>query len=282
MTGEKRTVWERKSFYPKEQIFSEIKKSVGRSKPDYVTFVGDGEPTLCEDLGWLIDRAKNELDLPVAIITNGSLLHLKDVRRDLLGADIILPTLDAGTEKAFRHINRPHKKIVFSDMLGGLIDFRAEFAGQIWLEIMLVRGLNDSESAIWNISQVVDELNPDRVYLVTPIRPPAEAWVEPPSPLMILKAMQILRNAIPISGFEYGEFGWQGFSEAKQAIMEIGSRHPLRLEQALDIEKSFSMTGVVRELIESGILVEIAYNDNKYVIPRKFIRGSNTIEIAGG
>jgi len=267
---------ERKSFYPKDQIFAEIQKSAENSKPDYITFVGDGEPTLCKDLGWLIYQTKSKLNSPVAVITNGSLLYLENVRGDLLEADVVLPTLDAGTEKIFRHINRPHSEIEFNNMLRGLIDFRTEFSGQIWLEIMLVKGLNDSEVEITNISRAIDLINPNRVYAVTPIRPPAEPWVKPPAPVTILKALQILKNALPIGGLESGEFGLHEFTDAQQAIMEIGSRHPLRLEQAMKIEKSFSIPNTVGQMIKDGMLVKVEYNERQYVLPQYFIRGNKT------
>ncbi len=265
---------ERRSFYPKEQIFSEIQKNAESSNPDYVTFVGDGEPTLCKDLRWLIHRTKSKLHLPVAVITNGSLLYLEDVSEDLMEADVVLPTLDAGTEKIFRHINRPHGEIEFNNMLRGLIDFRAEFSGQIWLEVMIVKGLNDSEEELSNIRKAVDLIKPDRVYIVTPIRPPAEPWVKPPAPETILKAQQILGSAVPITDFESGEFGLHEFTDAQQAIMEIGARHPLRLEQAMEIENTFSAPNTIKQMIDEGMLIKVNYNDRQYVLPRYFIRGN--------
>jgi len=264
---------ERKSFYAKEDILTEIIKRAMVSQSDYITFVGDGEPTLCKDLGWLIHQTKAELRLPVAVITNGSLLFLKDVRRDLKEADVVLPTFDAGSEKTFRHINRPHSDIGFNTMVGGLIDFRAEFSGQIWLEVMLVNGLNDSEEELWKIRKTVDLIKPDRVYVVTPIRPPAETWVEPSSPETILKAQQILGNAEPITEPEMGEFGLREFKDARQAIIEIGSRHPLRREQALEIENAFSSPGTVEKLSNENKLVNVNFKGKEYLLPGYFIRG---------
>lgn len=267
---------ERKSFYSKEEIFSEIQKGARNSDPDCVTFVGDGEPTLCKDLGWIINKTKIELQLPVAVITNGSLLSLEDVRKDLLSADIILPTLDAGTDKIFRQINRPHKSIGFFDMLYGMRDFRREFSGEIWLEVMLVNGLNDSGEELQNIKNAVDLIRPDRIYVVTPIRPPAEPWVEPPSPEKILKAQHILGGAVPLTNSESGDFGLSEFIDARQAIMEIGARHPLRLEQAMEIEKSFSSKDIVKKMIKEGELFKTKYNNKNYVLPKHFIRGKKT------
>ncbi len=264
---------ERKSFYAKEDILSGITKSVKASKSDYITFAGDGEPTLCRDLGWLIHYTKIKLRLPVAVITNGSLLFLKDVRLDIKEADVVLPTLDAGSEKIFRHINRPHVDIGFNTMLGGLIDFRSEFSGQIWLEVMLVKGLNDSEEELFNIRKAIDLIKPDRVYIVTPIRPPAEPWVKAPAPEIILKAQQIIGDAMSITEMESGEFGLHEFTDAYQAIMEIGSRHPLRREQAVEIENAFSAPGTVEKMFKEKKLVNVDFNGKEYLLPSYFIRG---------
>ena len=263
----------REGFYPKEDILAEIAQLMEVSSPDYITFVGDGEPTLCKDLGWLIGQCKEKWTIPVAVITNGSLLFLEDVRHDLKKADVVLPTLDAGNEKTFKTINKPHGHIKYDAMLQGLVDFRSGYSGQIWLEVMLVKGLNDTEDELLNIRQAVDMIQPDRVYVVIPIRPPAESWVKPPDPVTILKAQQILGEAIPLTGLESGRFGLQEFSDARQAIMGIASRHPLRREQAADIEKTFSAPETVKQMLKVKELVEVEYNGNKYLLPGYFIRG---------
>lgn len=269
---------ERKNFYPGEEIFSEIRKNAQSSDPDCVTFVGDGEPTLYEDLGWIINKTKSELQFPVAVITNGSLLAFEDVRKDLLMADVILPTLDAGNEKTFRQINRPHKDIKFYNLLHGLRDFRQEFSGRIWLEVMLVNGVNDSREELLSIKKAIDSIKPDRIYVVTPIRPPAEPWVTPPSPEKILKAQHILGDVVPLTDLESGDFGLREFADARQAIMEIGARHPLRLDQAIEIEKSFSSNNTVEKMIKEHELFKAKYNDIDYVVPGHFIRGKGTTQ----
>ena len=261
---------ERKSFYPREDILAEILERGKKSNFDYVTFVGDGEPTLCKDLGWLIEETKKNLKVQTAVITNGSMLFRKDIRSDLKHADIIMPTLDAGNEKTFRAINRPHRNITFETMLQGLIDFRQEYSGQIWLEIMLVKDVNDSEEELLSIRRAVDAVKPDRVYFVTPIRPPAEIWVQPPDLESIIKAQGIIGNAMPITELEAGQFGLGEFKNAEQAILEIGSRHPLRREQALEIEKQLSVKGAVEKMVKNKDLIEVDYNGNIYLLPKHF------------
>jgi len=257
----------RKSYYPREKILDEILRKTPSSNADFITFVGDGEPTLCADLGWLIGKTKEQAGLPIAVITNGSLFFMEDVRRDLMPADVVLPTLDAGDQDTFKRINRPHKDIDYSTMLQGQIDFRREFRGRIWLEIMLVKGLNDTDEQLEKIKKAIDRIKPDRIYISVPIRPPAEQWVEIPLPESILKAQKILQASNPLDMLESGEFGLGEFSDAREAILEIGSRHPLRKSQAHEIETRLAGSGVVEHMIEDGELFEIKYNNEIYLMP---------------
>jgi len=263
----------RKRFYPREDILTEIIQRGKDSRFDYVTFVGDGEPTLCKDLGWLIEETKKNLHARTAVITNGSMLFREDVRSDLKHAEVVMPTLDAGNEKTFRAVNRPHRSITFDTMLQGLIDFRREFSGQLWLEVMLVKGLNDTGQELPSIAKVVDMVAPDRVYIVTPIRPPAETWVEPPTPETILMAQELVEKAIPIVGRESGQFDFEGLGDARRAILEIGSRHPLRQEQASEIEDAFNVSGIVDKMLRNRELIQIEYGGMIYLLPGYFIRG---------
>lgn len=272
----------RQSFYKKEDILDEILARGKDSTFDYVTFVGDGEPTLSRDLGWLIEETKRNLQCRTAVITNGSLLFRDDVRSDLKHADVVMPTLDAGNEKTLRAVNRPHRSITFDEMLQGLIDFRREYSGQIWLEVMLVKGVNDTEQELRSIGKAVDLVIPDRVYVVTPIRPPAESWVEPPDPETIVMAQELIGRAIPVTGRENGEFGLGHFVDARQAILEIGSRHPLRQEQATEIEGAFGVSGIVDKMLNNTELIRTEYGGMIYLLPGYFVRGKANKGKEGG
>jgi wyosine [tRNA(Phe)-imidazoG37] synthetase (radical SAM superfamily) len=177
----------------------EIKKRARYAKPDFMTFIGDGEPTLCKDLGWLIRRAKDKLFVPVAVVTNGSLLYQEDVRQDLQNVDVVILKLDAGNENTFRAINRPHLCIGFDIMFRGQIEFRREYPGQIWIEVMLVKGLNDSEKELHNIKRAVDAIKPDRVHVLSPNRPAAEAWIRPADQQDIINAQETIEKAITVA-----------------------------------------------------------------------------------
>ncbi len=265
---------ERESFFPKEEILAEISEQLRNAEVDFITFVGDGEPTLSSDLGWLIRQCKERFHKPTAVITNGSLLFRPDVKQELLAADVVLPSLDAGTESLFRKIDRPHGQIDFRIMLDGLVHFRKEYSGELWLEVMLIAGINDTEAALRDIRKAVERISPNRLYIVTPIRPPAESWVQPPAPERILHAQEILGQAETIELQESGDFGLTAFTGAREALMEIGSRHPLRFEQGIGIENSFSETGTVNELLREKQLVKVEYHGTEYLLPAHFVRKS--------
>ena len=145
---------------------------------DFITFSGSGEPTLNSDLGWLIREIKKLSAVPLAVLTNGTLLYRDDVRRDAAAADVILPSLDAATPAAFARINQPHAGLDLERIIDGLVALRREFPGKIWLEVFIVKGVNDREKEIAALRAALQRIQPDKVQLNTLDRPPAYAGVE--------------------------------------------------------------------------------------------------------
>ena len=143
---------------------------------DYITLAGSGEPTLNLGLGRIIRHIKALTGTPVAVLTNGALLYLPEVRDELQAADLVLPSLDAAREESFRAINRPLPDYPLSRLIEGLEAFRREYAGQIWLEILLLQGLNDSEADLEALRRALQPLAPDKVQLNTAVRPGVEDY----------------------------------------------------------------------------------------------------------
>jgi len=165
----------RRSFIDPHIIIEEITDAVNKAERiDYITFSGSGEPTLNSDLGTMIEEVKKTTDIPVAVITNGALLYLHDVRQDLMLADVVLPSLDAVSEDIFRLINRPHSLIKIDTIIRGLKLLRNEYQGKIWLEIMLIKDVNDTREELEKFKEIVLELNVDKLQLNTVTRPPTE------------------------------------------------------------------------------------------------------------
>jgi wyosine [tRNA(Phe)-imidazoG37] synthetase (radical SAM superfamily) len=171
----------RQSYVPPEEIQGELELtlSVLEKKPDYITLSGSGEPTLNTEIGEIIRRIKDITSTPVAILTNSSLLSSEEVRRDLSEADVVLPSLDAITPPLFEYINRPAPSLGIEKIISGLIQFRGQYRGQIWLEILFCRGVNDGKDEIEKLKEVIERIQPDRVQLNTPVRPPAEDFAFP-------------------------------------------------------------------------------------------------------
>ena len=166
---------ERRDFAPIEAILAELRKALAEgSKADFVTVGGSGEPTLHSRLAELIDGIKGITDIPVALLTNGTLFERQDVRGDCAKVDVVLPSLDAGDEQTFRRIDRPEPTISVENVISGLCALREEFAGQIWIEVFLVPSINTAPRQIEHIKEAIDRIGPDRVQLNTAVRPTAD------------------------------------------------------------------------------------------------------------
>jgi wyosine [tRNA(Phe)-imidazoG37] synthetase (radical SAM superfamily) len=175
-----RTTVRRRTFFEPEAVLRQVRKAVASgARIDHITFSGSGEPTLNRSLGEIIRGIKRETHIPVVVLTNGTLLHRRDVRRDLREADVVVPNLDAATPGLFARVNRPDKALGLNRMLEGLAAFRREFKGEIWLEVMLVAGVNDSPGHVRKLRKIVDAVGADKVQLNTVVRPPAERTARP-------------------------------------------------------------------------------------------------------
>ena len=225
---------ERKEYIPREEILAEVEQALAAHHPDeidWVTFVGSGEPTLHSGIGWLIRRVKARTEKPVAVITNGALLHLAGVREELSAADAVLPTLDAGNAVLYRRINRPHPDVTFERLVDGLSEFRWEYRGKLWVEVMLVRGLNDSEETLREIAVTLERIRPNEIHINLPTRPPVETWVEPPDEEGLLRAMSILGKVARVVHPAEGHFDLRGYDNAVDAVIGIITRHPMREDE---------------------------------------------------
>jgi wyosine [tRNA(Phe)-imidazoG37] synthetase (radical SAM superfamily) len=183
-TTEKSTV--RRKFVDIRAVVAEVEARLREGvRVDHVTLGGSGEPTLNSDLGELIDKLHEVTDIPIAVLTNGTLFYREDVRVECGRADVVVPSLDAGDAAVFEAVNRPARDISIEKLVSGLSTFRDEFAGQIWLEVFIVPGMNTDSEQIRKMRSLIEQMRPDRVQLNTAIRPPAEKDVAPASREML-------------------------------------------------------------------------------------------------
>lgn len=198
----------RAGYVDQDRVLAELKVKLEHAPlPNYVSLAGSGEPTLHAGIGELIAGIKRLTRVPVAVLTNGSLLWDPDVRKALMEADLVMPSLDAGNDATFQLVNRPHRDIAFDAVVDGLAAFSGQFRRLVWLEVMLVDGINAAEQEVRSIAALTRRIRPSRVQLNTVSRPPAEGCAR------AVPAEQLSRLA-------------QCFGRSVEIISDVGSRGP--------------------------------------------------------
>ncbi|HOO53994.1 MAG TPA: radical SAM protein [Methanothrix sp.] len=205
-----------------EEVLAEI-RSRSEDEFDYLTLAGSGEPLLHQGLDEIIRGAKDLIDRPIVVLTNGTLFFREEVRKEVMEADLIVPSLDAATQATFERVNRPHPDLSIDEIIEGLVRLREEFAGEIWLEVMLVKGINDFEAD--QIAEAAERIGPDRIQLNTVVRPPAEP-VQPLSPEEMERMLEIFSGAEVIAEWE------RDLSKKTEVlIIDLLSRRPCTLDE---------------------------------------------------
>ncbi|NTW68715.1 MAG: radical SAM protein [Chlorobiaceae bacterium] len=262
---------DRQEFFPREEVLEEIRRALEvNTSLDWITFVGSGETMLYKGIGWLIAEVKKLTTVPVAVITNGSLFYLPEVRQELLDADAVLPSLNAGSEVLHEQIDRPAPGFTFRRHIEGLAAFRTEYKGRLWIEVMLLGGINDSDEALHDLAAVIKEINPDMVHLVLPTRPAPEQEVLLPSPERIQRAIAILSEVVTVVDPVKGSMNLQSAPDLFNAITAIVSRHPVQqreLHKAIAdcFEGDSDKAGrVMDELLETGTFTIVEHAGESY------------------
>jgi wyosine [tRNA(Phe)-imidazoG37] synthetase (radical SAM superfamily) len=271
---------ERSSFYPPDEVVRQVETRVRELRErgeavDYLTFVPDGEPTLDVHLGREI-AGLGPLGIPVAVISNASLIDRADVWADLVRADWVSLKVDAVRDDVWRRLNRPHGRLRLDDLLQGGLRFSRRFAGTLATETLLVAGLNDGEAHLDDLGRYLEALGPDVVYLSVPTRPPAEEWVRPPGDDVVLRAWRSLEARLRdvrvelLVGEEGNAFASTG--DARADLLAITAVHPMREEAVADL---LARTGaewpLVEELVNEGLLARREHQGRPFFM-RPFAR----------
>ena len=233
---------ERKEYVPFEKITAELNHYFENNPdPDFMTFSGSGEPTLNLRIGDVIQFIKQKKpDIPIAVLTNGTLLSDQQVRDELKAADVVLPSLDAATAAVFQKMNRPPETLTLNRYLQGLIDFRKEFTGKIWLEVLILPDFNDSEQEIQQLRNIIQQINPDSVQINTLDRPGTEANLHGATKVELRRVVDLLNlDNVTIIAAAPKRKNIQSYrSDAEAAILDTIARRPCTLE---DLEQILGM-----------------------------------------
>jgi wyosine [tRNA(Phe)-imidazoG37] synthetase (radical SAM superfamily) len=272
---------ERKEYVPTEDILREIDEvlatgTVGRPI-DVFTLTAMGEPTLHTGIGTIIAHLKARTDKPVAVLTNGTLFFDPQVRADLAGADIVIPSLDAARQESFERVNQPASSVNLEQVIEGLALFSHEFRGEVWLEILLVREINDSFEDLTALQQAVRKINPARIQLNTVARPPMDGRARPVTREKMEQAAAMLADGyagrveilVDFQAIEKKREG-RGQQLREKLVEEIAAmlqRRPCPLaeiDRALHVQDLELTEECVRVLVDAGRIEKIVHADKEF------------------
>lgn len=258
----------RKEYVPVREIIEEVERFLKEGAPsvDHLSLSGSGEPTLHSQIRSVIEGIRAITSIPVAVITNGSLLCEEEVRQDLLRADIVLPSLDAVSSDVFMRINRPLPGFSVEKVIEGLVEFRKVYKGQIWLEILFCKGINDGKEELMRMKKVVDRIQPDLIHLNTVVRPPSEKSAVP----LGQKEMEEIRAFFGKSASVISEFdrhpSMVSEMNIKEEILKILKRRPLSLSdlsKGMGISKN-DLDRFIKPLMKEGKVQSRLFGDSVY------------------
>ena len=262
----------RETFFKPETIYEKVEKHIQQLRkdnyPDYLTFVSNGEPTLDVNLGKAIELLKS-FEIPIAVITNASLLFNAQVRDDLHLADWVSLKMDAGDNDTWQKVNRPAPGLNFEKTIESINLFAGKYNGILCTETMLIDGINDTVNNITNVSELIKRINPGKAYLAIPTRPPSEESVNPPDSEKLNMAWQIFNNnhinTEFLTGFEGSDTGFTG--NIYDDILNITAVHPLRQDSLINLIRNDNADfSVVKSLIKQRLIRSTIYNGNKYYL----------------
>mgnify|MGYP001024950659 CR=1 FL=1 len=272
---------ERRVYTPTEDIVRAVEEKLAQAPhTDYVTVIGDGEPTLASNLGEVRAGVAAGWSGRTALLTNGSLLGTGTVMSEAAGFDAVLPTVSAADPATFRRLHRPHGSITFERYLAGLRAFCSEHADITWAEVMLVRGFNDSPESLRSIGALISELGPAETHLTAPLRPPSVTSVQPPTREAVELALCEIPGAVDFTHPETSEMP-ESRADPVQHLVDITGTHPLRRSQAIDVLVNSGMSGReaserLDSLVQSGALVRLDRQAEQfYVRGRKAARAQH-------
>lgn len=251
---------ERKEYVPVDTVVAELKRQLlSCPQPDYISLAGSGEPTLNSRIGELIAQIKNLTNIPVAVLTNGSLLWMKKVQEALMPADLVLPSLDAGDENIFRHVNRPHVNISFERMIEGIVSFTKKFPKEVWLEVFLLGGITGIAAEVEKIAALVQHIAPARVQLNTVSRPPTEEFASAVSHEQMKQFCALIPGIVEIiSETQISEpTAWSANKTNPTELVALLSRRPCTVEGiALGLGlKPNEVIKLIDDMVKSGVVV---------------------------
>jgi len=256
----------RDEYVSTEAVIAEIDEWMKTDgKADYVTLSGSGEPTLHSRFGEVLEFIRSNSKIPAVVLTNGTLLHLPEVREAALLANIVKVSLSAWDQASYGWVNRPHAQLKFTQLIKGQKAFRKQFRGELWLEVFLVAGMNSAPSDVGRIAALAGEIEPDRIQLNTVVRPPAEKFAAALSREHLSSLCHLFRPTAEVIA-EFSAEKDPGVQANKETILSMLQRRPCTADQ---IAKGFAMhlnevSKYLGNLMRTGQIREERKNNTVY------------------
>lgn len=233
----KKTI-KREEYVPVDEVIRELDEWLkAGGVADYITLSGSGEPTLNSQFGKVIEFARNATTIPVALLTNGSLLSDPDVRTQAAKANVVKVSRSAWDSLSFEHVNRPHRDLAFKNTIEGIREFRKMFSGEIWVEIFIMEGVNSLPTDVARIAEFVNDIKPNRIQLNTAVRPPAEDFVKAVPQNLLMKLAGLFSPTAEVIA-EFSSTQSASVHANEETILAMLTRRPCTSEQ---IASAFDM-----------------------------------------
>jgi wyosine [tRNA(Phe)-imidazoG37] synthetase (radical SAM superfamily) len=270
----------RREFYQPAHVVADVTAHVQQLQErgeaiDWLSFVPDGEPTLDVHLGRHLELLR-PLGIPMAVITNGTLLGRPDVRLELAAADWVCVKVDAVEDAAWNRLDRPHLSLRLDEVLDGIRTFAAGYRGELATDTMLVAGVYDSAAHLERLAGFVAALRPRRAFLSVPTRPPAVSGVRPPAGDVLKLACDILSACIPVVERLFGEHDGELASTGDAAgdLLRIAAVHPVQRAAAVELlARAGAPAGLLERMLAVGLIREVSYGGRQFLVPGAAARG---------
>jgi len=257
-------------FVPVIEIASELEIALKKNRPDTITLAGSGEPTLNSEIDKVISFIKERTDIKIALLTNGSLFWKEEVLKKVLAVDIILPTLSTVFDETYKTIHRPCHGLNLSMMISGLKGLRKRYEGLIFLEVVLLSGINDTDREMEGLKRMINESSPDKIQLNTIIRPPSDLRAMPVDMARMEQIKAFLGNKAEIIAYSPSDKKATGYDSESISVIEMARRRPVRL---IDIADALNITSeetgrLIKGMLIKGDIFEREHGGERFYVAR--------------
>lgn len=262
---------ERREYVPMTDIIMEVEERLAAgARADFITLSGSGEPTLHANCGDIIRVIKTLTEVPVALLTNGSLLSDSGVREEVSAADLVIPSLDAGDSEMFSRVNRPHANIDFENMVEGLIAFGSGYSGRLWLEVLLLAGITDSQEEAAKIADIANRIRAEKIQINTASRPPAEVTASAADPSRLEELLPLFGPKAELVPGVLGTLEEHAFLSGKARLLDLLGRKPRTLDEisaALHLNPNEALK-LLESLLHDGMIASEFEADRRLFVCR--------------